>query len=299
MNLLDPTLDLVFKQLLTRQPSLLIDMLTGLLARPIGSVSILNPELPGELPFDKQVALDIRARLDDDSRVDLEMQRRPDPDLAERLVYYTARDYSSQLRRGDEYHLLKPTTGIAWLMEPLFPEIEHLHSIFELRERYTHTLLSHHFSIHLLQLSNLNRSGRPQNGDHDARVHRWARFLVAQSDAEFEQLAAENPIMKLAKQTLEQLSQEPETRRDVWEREEAIALYNMSLAASEARGRAAGVTEGMAKGMAKTLVDLLGLRFGRLPERVRVRIEAATVEQLGVWTQRVLMAGTPDEVFAS
>ncbi|MEM9462866.1 MAG: Rpn family recombination-promoting nuclease/putative transposase, partial [Myxococcota bacterium] len=151
MDLLDPKLDLVFKRLLTREPRLLIDMLTGLLARPIRNVDILNPEIPGELPFDKLVALDIRARLDDDSRVDLEMQRRPDPDLAERMIYYTARDYSTQLRRGDEYHPLKPSTGIAWLVEPLFPEIERLHSIFELRDRYTHTLLSDHFSIHLLQ----------------------------------------------------------------------------------------------------------------------------------------------------
>ncbi|MEM9463190.1 MAG: Rpn family recombination-promoting nuclease/putative transposase, partial [Myxococcota bacterium] len=124
MDLLDPTLDLVFKRLLTREPSLLIDMLTGLLARPISSVDILNPEIPGELPFDKLVALDIRARLDDDSRVDLEMQRRPDPDLAERMIHYTARNYSTQLRRGDGYHQLKRTTGIAWLAKPLFPEIK-------------------------------------------------------------------------------------------------------------------------------------------------------------------------------
>ncbi|MEM9461738.1 MAG: PD-(D/E)XK nuclease family transposase, partial [Myxococcota bacterium] len=175
--------------------------------------------------------------------------------------------------------------------------------IFELRDRYTHTLLSDHFSIHLLQLSNLDRQGRPQDGDDDARVQRWARFLVAKSDAQFEQLAAEDPIMKLAKQTLEELSQEPDTRHNAWEREEALALYNKSLAASEARGvakgRAAGVTEGMAKGMASSLVNLLGLRFGRLPDRVRVRLETATVEQLGVWTQRVLTANTPDEVFAS
>ncbi|MEM9455703.1 MAG: hypothetical protein AAGF11_16085, partial [Myxococcota bacterium] len=114
---------------------------------------------------------------------------------------------------------------------------------------------------------------------------------VAKSDAQFEQLAAEDPIMKLAKQTLEDLSQDPEARREAWEREEALALYNNSLAASKA--------EGVLEGMAKTLANLLGLRFGRLPDRVRVRLETATVEQLGVWTQRVLTAKTPDEVFAS
>ncbi|MEM9457006.1 MAG: hypothetical protein AAGF11_22705 [Myxococcota bacterium] len=66
-----------------------------------------------------------------------------------------------------------------------------------------------------------------------------------------------------------------------------------------AKGMTKGMTKGMAKGMAKTLANLLGMRFGHLPDRVRVRLETATVEQLGVWTQRVLTAKTPDEVFAS
>lgn len=104
--------------------------------------------------------------------------------------------------------------------------------------------------------------------------------------------------MKLAKQTLEQLSQNPETRRRAWERQEALMLYNRSLAAGEAKAKAAGIAEGMAKGMANALLDLLGVRFGRLADHFRVRIEVATIEQLGVWTKRVLTAETLDEVFA-
>lgn len=117
MDRLDPKLDVVFKRLLTREPLLLVDMLSSILARPIGNVSILNPEIPGEHPFDKQIAMDIRARLNDGSRVDLEMQRWPDPELAERLIYYASRDYTNQLGRGDKYRQLKPTTGIALARE--------------------------------------------------------------------------------------------------------------------------------------------------------------------------------------
>lgn len=170
--------------------------------------------------------------------------------------------------------------------------------LFELRERYSHDQFSDHLSIHLLQLSKL----KPTRHCEDARLHRWARFLAAKNDAQFEQLAAEDPIMKLAKQTLERLSQDPETLRKTWERQEALMLYNRSLAAGEAKAKAKWLAEGMAKGMAKgmahALLDLLGVRFGRLADQSRARIEVATVEQLGVWTKRVLTAKTLDEVFA-
>lgn len=287
MDRLDPKLDLVFKLLLTREPPLLVDMLGGILARSVQELSILNPGIPGELASDKRIILDLRASLDDGSRVDLEMQIRSTPDLAARLVYYTARDYADQLRRGEEYHLLTPTAGIIWLVEPLFPALERLHSIFELRERHTHTRFSDHLAIHLLQLSQLRRSNA---ADNDATITRWARFLTAKSDAEFERLASEHPIMTLAKQTLEQLSQDPETRRQARDREDSIKLYAMSLAASEARGEA--------KGAAKVLLKQLGLRFGRLPEGIRAQVEAATVAQLDRWTERVLTAKTLDEMFA-
>ena len=139
---------------------------------------------------DKQIILDIRTLLDDGSRADLEMQMHTPPQLASRLLFYATRDYADQLHRGDEYHLLTPTLSIIWLVEPLFPELGHLHSLFELRDRFTGTRYNDHLAIHLLQLSPLTSS--PTTG-YTATVHRWARFLTARTHAEFDQLASEHP----------------------------------------------------------------------------------------------------------
>jgi predicted transposase/invertase (TIGR01784 family) len=297
---LDPKLDLVFRLLFTREPVLLVDMLEGILARPVRSLTILDREIPGELSSDKQIVLDVRARLDDGSRVDVEMQRRTLPALASRLVYYGTRDYSDQLHRGDDYHLLTPTTGIVWLVEPLFPSLSRLHSVFELRDRHTHLRFGDQLTIHVLQLSSLHSS--PTTG-YDAKVHRWARFLVARDDAEFDRLASEDPIMSIAKQTLEQLSLDPATRRLAREREDSLRLYRMHLAASrvegETEGEAKGRAEGEAKGRAALLLKQLGLRFGHLGPATRERVEAASVEQLDGWAERVLTAETLDEALAS
>ena len=142
-----------------------------------------------------------------------------------------------------------------------------------------------------MQLSALRPSPAP---DEDARVHRWARFLTASSDAELDQLASEDPIMSLAKQTLEALSQDPATHRLVREREEAIKLYRIDLVTSKAEG----LLEGKAEGKAELLLKLLAIRFGPLPEPTRARITAATTEQIDTWAERMLTASTLDEVLA-
>lgn len=288
VRLLDPKLDVVFKLLLTHEPALLRDMLEGVLQRSIREVTILNPGILGELATDKGIVLDIRALLDDGSRANVEMQIRATPALPSRLVYYGARDYADQLGRGDGYHLLTPTAVIVWQVNPLFPSLDRLHSIFELRERHTNVSFGEQLAIHLLQLSALPAS--PSNG-YDPRVERWARFLMARNDAELDRLASEDPIMALAKETLEKLSQDPDVRRLAREREDALELYEMDLVASRALGEALGE--------AKVLLKLLGLRFGPPSEATRARVEAAAIAQLDAWVERVLTAETLDEVFSS
>jgi predicted transposase/invertase (TIGR01784 family) len=291
---LDPKLDIVFKLMLTRKRALLRDMLQGVLARRVGVPTIINPGIPGELVRSKHVVLDVRVVLDDGSRADLEMQLRTPPTLASRLVYYGARDYADQLVRGDDYHLLEPTAVITWLAKPLFPTLGRLHSIFELRERHTHMLFSEHLTFHVLQLSEQSSLSPSPANRYDAQVARWARFLTARDDAELEQLASENRIMSLAKETLEQLSQDPEVRRLARERADEIKLYNMDIAVTRAEGR----QEGRKEARAEVLLKLLGLRFGRLSKATRARVQAAAPNQLDTWIERVLTAQTIDKVFA-
>jgi hypothetical protein len=60
-----------------------------------------------------------------------------------------------------------------------------LHTVYELRERHTHELFGEELALHVLQRSALTASDTM--GYHaDARVERWARFLVAHDDADHE-----------------------------------------------------------------------------------------------------------------
>jgi hypothetical protein len=82
----------------------------------------------------------------------------------------------------------------------------------------------------------------------------------------------------------------PETLRPIVARlgrkaEEALMTATQDLRA-----------EGRIEGEANVLVRLLTRKFGPLPESTEAAIRAASLEQLDVWTDRVLDAASLDEV---
>jgi hypothetical protein len=60
--------------------------------------------------------------------------------------------------------------------------------------------------------------------------------------------------------------------------------------------RAEGRVEGRVEGEANVLVRQLTRKFGPLPESTEATIRAASPAQLEVWTDRVLVAASLDEV---
>jgi predicted transposase YdaD len=76
-----------------------------------------------------------------------------------------------------------------------------------------------------------------------------------------------------------------------------MTTADMLRAEGRAEGEAKGRAEGRAEGAARLLVRQLGRRFGAVPDGVRKRIDAASLEQLEAWSDRVLDAATLDDVF--
>ena len=70
-------------------------------------------------------------------------------------------------------------------------------------------------------------------------------------------------------------------------------------AEGKAEGEAKGKAEGEAKGKADTLLKLLELKFGALPDSTTRNVRGATLEQLDSWIERILQATSLEDVFAS
>ncbi len=65
------------------------------------------------------------------------------------------------------------------------------------------------------------------------------------------------------------------------------------------RGRIQGQLQGQLQGQRRTLLKLLTVRFGALPEAVVARLNQADGDQLDTWVERGAAAATLDEVFAT
>lgn len=57
-----------------------------------------------------------------------------------------------------------------------------------------------------------------------------------------------------------------------------------------------GLQQGLQQGEAAVLIRLLERKFGVLTEALRRRIERADAETLLIWSERTLVAQSPDEV---
>src|SRR5437879_6437619 len=89
----------------------------------------------------------------------------------------------------------------------------------------------------------------------------WGKFLAATTDAELENLAMTDPLLKEAKEALEGLSADPLARIRAEQRETALRAYQFEMGAAwhegKAEGRAEGKAEGRAEGKAETLRKLV------------------------------------------
>src|SRR3972149_3853271 len=65
------------------------------------------------------------------------------------------------------------------------------------------------------------------------------------------------------------------------------------------RLRKEGEARGELRGRIATLLQLLQRRFGELPASTLLRVEAATLAELELWTDRVLDRPTREAVFAA
>ena len=296
VKLLDPKLDIVFKLLLQRELVLLRSMIETVvsLPAPIEDLVILNPELPKDLARDKGIVLDVRVSLANKAKFDIEMQSELPVGIRSRFLYYWAKEYSGELQRGGEYPQLIPVISIIWLGSNLLKG-EKFHSIFHLSEDTTRELFTSDIEFHTLELKklrHLSEANQPQ-------LYRWSRFLLADSEDEFEQLAKEDPIMQTAKNTLEAISADPGTQSLVREREMARRAHEHLMYSARAEGRVEGEAKGRVEGEAQAVLAVLEARGIPVTEQQRQQIlECQDLEQLNSWVRRAVTLAVVDELFA-
>ena len=107
----------------------------------------------------------------------------------------------------------------------MLPQTRRLHTIFKVQDIHDQILWSDDFQIHLIELPKL-RHGIIEATD--ACVVKWAQFFTATTEQERRRAAMGNGGIKTAHEALQELSQDPETRRIARWREDQLMLEHLA-----------------------------------------------------------------------
>ena len=207
--------DIVFKIFCIKKPHLLARLLDAVLgfkgSDRIESLQILNPEIPGDTRNDKLSILDIHAVNKRSEHFGVEMQGFPQDYFGKRVLYYWAKLYSQQIKKGATYVQLKPVYSVSFLNFNLL-QIDNFHSTFQLLEKENPEIaLTKDLEIHIIELPKFLK----QVEELDTELENWLYFLGKAEhlqEKEMKELQERNPVMEEAIEALKDISLDDKTR---------------------------------------------------------------------------------------
>ncbi|WP_445246590.1 Rpn family recombination-promoting nuclease/putative transposase [Microcoleus sp. OTE_8_concoct_300] len=140
MRFINPKTDFAFKKIFgdEQNKEILISFLNAILYQgnsAIESLEILNPYQAPKIRGVKDSYLDIRAKLNNEQTVIIEMQVLNVEGFEKRILYNAAKAYSIQLDTGEDYTLLNPIIALTITDFEMFPNLDKVISRFVLKER--------------------------------------------------------------------------------------------------------------------------------------------------------------------
>jgi predicted transposase/invertase (TIGR01784 family) len=184
----------------------------------IHSIYVTNTISLTDDPQKKEMILDIKAEMNDNTIINLELQVVNNHDWPERSVSYLCRCFDN-LHAGQEYYRVKGAFHIGFLDYTLFPEYPEFYSRYRLRNERTGQLYTGKILISVVNLTRIDLATK-----EDIQAHRdlWASFFKAKSWEELIMLAQQDTNIAKAVTTVHKLSEDEEFRMQYEAREDRI-----------------------------------------------------------------------------
>lgn len=243
-------LDIIFKKFFIENEDMLHSFVASMLDIPsenISEINITNPEIPPESISGKFSRLDLNMKVDN-RLVNVEIQVKSENDYRDRVLFYWAKLYTSELKSGENYGELKQAISINIINFNMFKGNDY-HNEVNAVVKQTGEIFSDKLNIHFFELKKVNKKPNPQNS-----CELWLQFINAENEEEFEMISQTNiPIMQKAVRVIYDMSEDTKIREAARMREKALhdeasALYN-----AKQEGIAEGETKGVAKGRAEII----------------------------------------------
>ena len=254
----NPRIDLAFKRIfgVEQNKDLTISLINSIVSEQdkVKDITLLNPYNPQHFYEDKLSILDIKAQGCNGRLFNIEVQITDEADYDKRALYYWAKLYTDQLKKGDDYGKLEKTIGIHILNIPSIFETKKYHNKFILKEQIEDFVFFKDIELHTIELSKFT-DNHPEQDLHTfvqkvrSVLDIWSAFLTKYDLLNPEALPAQidMPELKKALGVLEHINMKEEEREAYENRLKWYRIQKNSLKKQFHDGVAIGKAEGKAE----------------------------------------------------
>jgi len=288
---INPKTDFAFKKIFGSENSkdILISFLNALLydSQPtIESLHIFAPYSAPRIRGLKETYLDVKANLNDGTKVIIEMQVLNVEAFEKRILYNAAKAYSTQLETAEQYVMLNPVIALTITDFEMFEDFSKVISRFILKEReFLSDYLSYDIELVFVELPKFKKS----LNELETLTDKWLYFLKTARDlnAVPETMEAVPEINKAfaiaSKANLNRDELEDLERQEVYIQDRRGAISKAVRIGTEKgrkQGREEGREEGIKTGQIALIVRLLERRVGAVTPEVQSQIGELSIAKL-------------------
>ncbi|MGN1327857.1 MAG: Rpn family recombination-promoting nuclease/putative transposase [Clostridia bacterium] len=255
VKLLKPKNDIVFQCLFNQNNERITKaFVQALLDEQIDKIVINNDkDLFRETPENKLGILDLQLDINNNEKVDVEIQLINNDNLQDRLLYYFSRLYASQINIGEDYKTSKKIILVAILdyKFDVTKEIKEFETIWQLCESQNpEKILTDKIEIHIIELEKV-RNTYEQNKEN--KKAQWMLFLDDPNSKEVQEIMKENEDVKEAVVEVHKMTEDEKVKRLAELRQKAImdekAYYRTGVRVGLEDGLERGLKQGKEQGI--------------------------------------------------
>ncbi len=240
--------DYVFKRLFTKKGNekYLKEFLSSLLKMDIREIRIEHDKrLDQNLKSEKYGVLDVKATLNGNVEVNIEIQINDYKNIVKRVEYYASKMLAFQLKPKEDYKKLKPVIIVAILDFEHFKFKEYITKGVIVSDKHRDEIIDNILTFYYIELPKFRKS----KIDTEDKVAQWLSFIDGEDEKRIGEVMRKNDNIKKADEELEYLSSDEATRR--------LAEMRESGLREMASAKACGIEEGIEKGAKYAKIDMI------------------------------------------
>ena len=188
----------------------------------IVDLDIKNVVKPGESISGKEYRLDILVELNDNTRIDLEMQLADLGNWEYRSLSYLCREYDV-LDHGEDYDKVQPVYQIGFLDYTLFEDHPEFVAKYQMRNEKDGHLYTDRFNLIVVSL---NQTEMATEEDRTYEIDKWVKLFKSETWEDIKMIANDNKYMTSAAQSVYLSNEDENVRKIARDREEYLRREN-------------------------------------------------------------------------